>query len=781
MIQERLSEAIRQKVESLYRKDYRLTFYERTQYLIDSEHLFEGLPYALRYGKTFDYMLRRVSVPIEPGERIVGSVKEIIPTDEQIELVNDMTRCWWDIPDEEIQRKILWFYSYNWLRRRPPWFYSFGHLGLEWKKILRIGLGGYNAEARQRLLQNDVQGDPSKREFVEGALLCYLALEAYIERYARTAEELARTCSDESLRGGYETTARICGRVSAEPPQSFHEALQLLWLIIVPLMKVCGCGVFDLGRMDQYLLPYYRRDLESGALTREQALEIIVEFFYKNNEIMSPADHMSIEDVKTDFTLEMTFDDPNYLIVGGLLADGSPGVNELSHLLIEAQAALRLRNPFVVVRYYPGIDEDFWEKTCDAMRDNATIVVYNDQTVIPALTAYGIREEDAVDYGFYGCNDPDLTGKQGGLRQLWFNLLLPLELALNKSRQKFKAAPPPGQTQFALRERMIGLMTGEYHGLETKPLEVISGIDDLLAEYKKQVRFLLSDYRAAFDADVALEQRYNRGRIRIEDCFLHGPMDRAMTWNDGGSLYNVLTVQGSGIASVADSLAAIQKLVFEDRELELTKLAEILEDDYEGAEKLQRRVRYRFPKFGNDIAWVDELAGKVAEIFCDEVARQNQDEHLYRFVPTLSTDRDFTTMGRIVGATPDGRRRMEPISENQSPTEGADTQGLTALLNSVSRIPFHRITGGPLNLRIHPTAVEGHGGVKILAALLQAYLETGGMQVQINVVSKEQLLDAQKNPDRYRGLCVRVVGYSAYFVQMGRKAQEEVIRRTEHA
>jgi len=768
MITERVSERIRERVEALYTKDYRLTFYERIEALIDSEHMFEGLPYALRYGKTLDYILGRVSVPIEAGERILGSVKEIIPTDEQVRLVNEMTHRWWDIPDEEIQRRILWFYSWNWLRRRPPWFYSFGHLGLEWARTLRLGLGGYAAEASRRLEQEDVQADPSRREFVEGGILCYQALQGYVARYASAAEG-ARL----------QAAAERCRRLSTEPAESFHDALQLLWLIIVPLMKVCGCGVFDLGRMDQYLLPYYRRDIESGALSRDEALELITEFFYKNNEIMSPADHMSIEDEKVDFTLEMTFDDPNYLIVGGLLADGSPGVNELSHLMVEAQGALCLRNPFMVVRYYDGIDEGFWEKTCAAMRDNATIVIYNDETMIPAHKSYGIAQEHAVDYGFYGCNDPNITGKQGGLRQLWLNLLLPLELVLNRSRQKFEAPLPPGASQFPLRERMIGLMTAEYHGLVGRPLEEISSMDELLEEYRKQVRFLLADYRGAFDADVALERQYNRGRIRIEDCFLDGPMDKALSWNDGGTPYNVLTLQGSGIASVADSLAAIQKLVFEDREMTLSELAEILRADYRGHEELQRRLRYRFPKFGNDIPWVDELAARAAEVFCDEVARQNEGGHLYRFLPTLSSDRDFTCMGGIVGATPDGRRALDPMSENQSPTEGADTEGLTALLNSAAALPFHRLTGGPLNLRIHPSAVEGEGGLTVLAAALRTYMENRGMQVQLNVVSSEQLRDAQAHPDRYRGLCVRVVGYSAYFVQMGRKAQEELIRRTE--
>ena len=779
MVKEQLSARMREKVGELYAKDYRLTFFERLELLMQSEPLFAGEPYSLRYARTLDYILQRISLPLEPGELIAGGVKEIVPSAEQVEWANALSRKWWDLSDDEIQRRILWYYSPNWLRRRPPWFYSFGHLGLEWEKLLRIGLGGYEAEARQRLEGEDLRGDPDRRAFVEAALLCYQALERYIRRYAQEAAQAATACPE--AEHGLERIAAACARVSSEPPTSLQEALQLLWLIILPLMKVCGCGVFDFGRMDQYLLPFYRRDLESGALSREGARELILEFFYRNNQIMSPADHMSIEDRQTDFTLEVVFDDPNYLIVGGRLPGGEPGVNELSHLLVEAQAALRLRNPFMVVRYYAGIDEEFWLKTCAAMRDNATIILYNDETMIPALTSYGIPAREAADYGFYGCNDPDLTGRQGGLRQLWFNLLLPLELVLNPALQKTDPDRAAGGSQFSLRERMIGLMTGRYWGIRTRALEEIASLDELLEEYRQQLAFLLADYRRAFDVDIALEARVNRGRFRIEDCFLRGPLQRALTWNDGGSLYNVLTLQGCGIASVADSLAAVDQLVFQDGTLKLAELGAVLAEDFRGAEELRRRLRYQLPKFGNDLPRVDELAARVVNIFCDEVQACNRGEPLYTFLPTLSTDRDFAAMGRIVGATPDGRKAGEPLSENQSPSEGADREGLTALLNSASRLPFARITGGPLNLRIHPSAVKGAEGAKNLAALLRTYLERGGMQVQLNVASRAQLLEAQEHPERYRGLCVRVVGYSAYFVQMGRRAQDELIRRTEHS
>lgn len=782
MIAEAAVDRLQERIDALFEKDYRMTFYERIEALMDGERLFRDDPFPVRYGKILRHTLDSMTVVIYPRERIVGAVKEIIPSEEQVRYVNELTDRWWNRAPEEIQKDIPCFYSYNWLRRRAPFFHSFGHLGFEWERMLSLGLRGYKRKAEERLRSPDVAADQEKKDFLRGVLICYDALSDFMKRYAEEAGERAEATENPEERAQYEATRDTCNRLSEEPPQSFHEALQFLWLIVMPLMKVAGCGVFDLGRMDQYLLPYYEADVQSGKLSRDEAHDLLVEFFFKNNEIMSPVDHMSLEQPGTDFTLEMTFDDPNYIIVGGKLENGEPGVNDLSFLFVEAHHTLGLRNPFMVVRYYSGIDEDFWEKTCAAMRDNADIVLYNDNTVVPALTRYGVREEDAVNYGYYGCNDPDVTGKQGGLRQFWINLVLPLDLTLRPDKQDPNYSPeePPEESQFTLEERMIGLLRSNYRGAVTRPLDEIGSIDELLEEYRMQLRLLLGDYRKAINKDIELEQRTYAGKMRIEDCFLEGPVDRACTWNNGGSIYNVITVQGSGIATVIDSFAAIEKLVFREGRYTLPELSNILSENFRGHEDLREELRYTFPKFGNDIPWVDEIGRMVVEVFSDEVQRQNDPSYLYRFFPTLSTDRDFTVMGEIIGATPDGRYEYEQISENQSPSPGAEQNGLTAVLNSVSTLPFDRITGGPLNLRIHPSAIEGRDGLKALSALLSTYMDEGGMQAQINAVSREQLEEAQRNPDKYRTLSVRVTGYSAYFVQMGKKAQDEIINRTEY-
>jgi trans-4-hydroxy-L-proline dehydratase len=777
-----LEKWVADSVANWFQKDAHATFYERIQCLMDSEPLYRDLPFAVRYGKTLAYTLERISVPIHPDERIVGSVKEIVPDREQRAAAERFMGAWWKDGPESIQQGIRFFYSYGWLKNRAPWFHSFGHLALDWERLVGEGLGSFEALARRTLARPEMERDPDRRSFLEGAILCIEALSAYVRRWAAEEARQAAHCAEPARAAKLRRMAASLEHLTTGPARSFHEALQLVWLVAMPLQKVCGCGVFNYSRMDQYLLPFYRRDLAAGTLTRDEALSLLHEFYDKNNEIFSPTDHMSQEVEATSSTLEVAYDDPNYVILGGLLPGREPGVNELTELFVQAAHDLRLRNPFIVFRWYRGLDPAVWRRVVAAMRDNATIIVYDDETMIPAFQAYGVEERDAFGYGLYGCNDPNIPAKEGGLRQLWFNLARPFELAMNRGDSPMAPLGGEGvkrQTQHSLEDRMIGIQTGPYYGPRTRPLEEMRSIDDLLEAYREQVRFLLRDYRAGLERDLEVERRASAGRIRIEDCFLQGTLETATTWNDGGTRYHKITVQGSGLATAIDCFAAVEQLVFRDRVVTLPELQDILKENWAGHEDMRARLVRKTPKFGNDVEWVDALARKVADVFCDEVAACNEPRYLYAFFPCISTDRDFTTMGKWVGATPDGRRAGQQVSENTSPTEGADGAGLTALLNSVARLPMHRFTGGPLNVRLHPSAVAGPRGVELLAAALQTYFEAGAMNVMINVVSREQLLDAQVHPDKYRSLCVRVTGYSAYFTQMGRQAQDELIRRTE--
>lgn len=767
-----MKNTLRQKIAGWLTKDYRMTFMERIHLLEESEKKFEHLPYALRYGETLRYILERVSLPVDNDELLIGSVVEEIPTEEEAVRITAMYRSWWNLPDEEIQKKILWFYSDGWLKCRPPWFYSFGHLAPDWEGLINRGLDELADNARASLNEFTAAGNPDsdRVRFLQGAIICYEAIQLYIERYAQSAHEAGRIEQSENLR-----------KLAHQPAESLEDALQLIWFLTLVMAKVAGCGVLNYDRMDLYLYPFFRSDIDSGKITREEALDLIEDFYFKNNEIMLPVDHMSQETKEVQAMLEVTYDDPNYLTIGGLRADGSSAVNELSYLLLKATAQLKLRNPYMVVRWHPGIDQAFWRRTVEAMRDNATVVVYNDSTMIPALRRMGVEEPEVFDYGFFGCNDPVIGPYEGGLRQLWFNLARPLQLAMYQGNDPMQPAEQlePENCQYSLRDRMIGLMTGPYYGLPTMDPREMKNMDDFIEAYRRQVFYLLSNYRQGFEQDRELEMIENKGRIRIEDCFLKGTIENAETWNDGGTKYHKIVAQATGLATVADSLYAIDKLVFQEKSMSMNELLDLLSDNYESAPDMMLKLKKRYAKFGNDIPEVDRYADLVTNIYCDAIESVNGPQYLYQLWPTLSSDRDFTTMGLDVAATPDGRVAGEQLSENQSPAAGADRHGLTAMFNSLMNVPFDRITGGPLNVRIHPSAVQGDDGLSDLAAVFETYMKGGGMQLQINVVDSKQLREAQKHPDQYRDLCVRVTGYSAFFVQMGRKAQEELIRRTE--
>ena len=762
------NKVVEKKLDAWFKRNPHVATMERIQYMFETEKLFENEPNAIRYGHSLDYILSKISVPVDPEMEIVGEMIMRLPTEEEKNnIVKEYTR-WWNIPLEERHKQILFYYSEGWLRCRPYWFFSLGHLALDWEALINEGFAGLKKRAEDRLKNSC---NKEQKEFLEGAIICYEAFSKFYKRYA-----------DEARKNNRDDIADNLEQVSEGPALTFAQALQQIWLLVMIVQKICGCGVLNYSRMDKYLRPLYEQDIKSGKLTKEHAVSLLEEFFYRNNEIMAQTDHMSLDTDTTKETLEVAFDDPNYLTLGGLNADGSSAVCELSFVMLQAAWNLKIRCPFIVVRYHEGIDKDFWKLCCDAMRDNATVVIYNDETMIPALKYFNVDSPEVYDYGFWGCNDPNIPAYEGGLRQLWMNLLKPLELALNEGDYPMQPKPENYSTdcEFSLEDRMIGLMTGPYYGLKTKPLDEIKTMDDFLEIYESQVEYLISEFRKGFEKDFAIEQKNTFGKIRIEDCFLKGTIENAVTWSEGGTKYHKIVAQGCGLSSTINALYAIEKVVFIDKKLKLSQLAEILRNNYEGHEDLHLYLKNKIDKFGNDIEAVDKYAKIVTDIFIRAIDKYNGPQYLYQMWPTYSTDRDFTLMGSFVGATPDGRMAAEALSENQSPDEGTDLSGTTAMLNSLSTVPFNRITGGPLNLKLHPSAVKGEDGLEALAALFKTYMQNGGMQLQINVLDSKILREAQKNPDKYRSLCVRVTGYSAFFVEMGKKAQDEMIKRTEH-
>ncbi len=768
---------IEKSIHQWFEKSEEATFYERIELFQEGWKLHESKSCAERYGSVLSHILDRMSVVIREEELLVGAVKEIIPDDEQRAFAEALVEeRWGGVTEEQKQEWISFYYSPGWIKRRHPDFFTFGHLAFNWDTLIEKGLLWYVKKAEGLLDAGTYAGNEEKESFLKGAILAYEGIINFIRRYAAEAKSLSASAPTPEEKTRLEEISALCGRIAEGPANSFREALQLIWFVTLASQKVAGCGVFCFSRMDQYLLPFYEKDRTEGRLSRDEALVLIEDFYNKNNDIMTAADHMSQEASNVVNNLEVTYDDPNYIIIGGWLKPGVSGVNELSFLFIRAAREMRLRNPFIVVRYHEGIDNAFWMDVADAMRRNATVVIYNDETMLPALKEYGIEEEDAYTYGYFGCNDPIIPKKEGGLRQFWVNLPWPVELALNGGEPLMNADQVP-EGNFTLQDRLIGLMYGPLRGVQSRT-EDIKTMDDFLRLYRENLSLLMRQYREGMEEDYKVEKKYCAGKIRIEDLFLDGTIDEAENWITGGTKYHKIIMQGSGFSTAADSLAAINKAVFQEKRYSLKDLRDAMAANFEGYEEIHAYLK-NCPKYGNDVDEADDFAGTLIDIFCDVMDEMNRERKgLYTYMPTISTDRDFTMQGKKLGASADGRKAGEAVGENQSPSLGADKSGVTALLNSASSIPFDRITGGPLNVMLHPSSVEEEEGLEKLASLFRVYMRKGGMQIQLNVVGHDELVEAQKHPERYKNLCVRVTGYSAYFVQMGKVAQDELIQRT---
>ncbi|MBN1400622.1 MAG: hypothetical protein JXA74_07280, partial [Anaerolineae bacterium] len=619
-------------------------------------------------------------------------------------------------------------------------------------RLLAEGLAGIRrrAEAHLARLEGNDAATRSKRDFLQGAAIACEAIAGYARRYADEAERLAREAPTPERREELLEIAAICRRVPAGPAHTLHEALQAIWLVDLVLHAVVGARDFSPGRMDQYLYPYYRADLSAGRITPEGALELVQCFFLKCSEVIGLADQANAR------KRSLCQDSVQYVVLGGQTASGEDAVNPLSFLCLRA-GYLKLKQPTIKVRYHPGIDRDFWREACRLLRAGGSVGIYNDLVEIPAFTSVGVALADARNYVHYGCCNANVPGKEGSLLERWHSLPKLLELALNEG---------------------VDTLTDERSGAPTPPAETLRTFDDLIEALQAQMRHALEAERAAYppltDDDLA------RCSFTLESIFLEGCIEAGRDWRLGGTAYWHKSQHAVGIGTATDALAAIQTLVYDEGQLSLGALREVLRADFAGHEGLRQRALNRCPKFGNDDPRADAIAARLGELWCDEVLRCNAVPHSVRFWPEIYSYHNNRRLGRQTGATADGRLSGESLSENQSPVYGMDRKGVTACLNSMAKLPFERTPGGGTNLKLHPSAVAGEEGLNALADLIETYFRQGGQHLQFNIVDAAMLRQAQAQPERYRDLSVRVTGYSAYFVTLAPEVQADLIRRTEH-
>jgi formate C-acetyltransferase len=630
-----------------------------------------------------------------------------------------------------------------------------GHTVLD-DKIYRKGMLDFKAEIAQALAALDYASDAAASDRREQLVAMDIACDALIrfaERHATLAEKLATETSDPVRRTELEHLAAVCRHVPSHAPRDLHEALQYYWFCHLGVItELNGWDAFNPGHLDQHLLLFYRKGLSDGTLTPESARELLECFFVKFNNHPAPP--------KVGVTAEEsgTYTDFANINIGGLLADGSDGSNEVSHLLLEIVDEAHLLQPSSNVQVS--------RKTPDMLLKHALRVVrkgygfpslFNADIVVEEQLRQGKTLEDARAGGCSGCVEVGAFGKEAYILTGYFNLPKVLEVALHDG------VDPRTGTR-------LGPSTGRAANLET--------FEDVLHAFESQLRHLID---VKIHGNQIIERLYASEMpapflsVLTDDCIAKG-----RDYNAGGARYNNTFIQAVGIGTITDSLAAIRRLVFEEKGLALTDLVAALDADFAGTETLRARLVNRMPKYGNDDDAADDLMLRVFETAFRLIdGRPTVKGGTYRLEMLPTTCHIY--FGSVCGATPDGRRAGLPLSEGISPVQGADRRGPTAVFNSAAKMDHVKTGGTLLNMKFSPAILAGDEGIDRLAHLVRSYFKADGHHVQFNVVSADTLRRAKVEPEAHRGLIVRVAGYSDYFCDLSEALQDEIITRTEHA
>ena len=680
------------------------------------------------------------------------------------------------------------------------YFYNgVGHVTVKYWEVLETGFEGIMEKAQKELDGCSV-GDGNyakKSHFLEAVILSCKAVIDYAGRYAKLAQEMAAQTSDPVRKQELFVIAENCSRVPAKGAQNFYEACQSFWFVQQLLQMESSGHSISPGRFDQYMYPYYKKDMEAGTITREFAQELMDCIWVKLNDLNKCRDAASAE----GFAGYSLFQN---LIAGGQNKEGEDVTNDLSVMCIQASMHVHLPAPSLSVRVWNGSPHEFLIKAAELTRTGIGLpAYYNDEVIIPALQNRGLSLEDAREYNIIGCVEPQKAGKTEGWHDAaFFNMCRPLELVFSNGMDKGE---------------MVGIPTGDVTQMKT--------FDEFFDAYKKQMEYCIS---LLVNADNAIDVAHaERCPLPFLSCMIDDCLKEGKSVQEGGAVYNFTGPQGFGIANMADGLFAIRKLVYEDKKVSMKELKEALAWNYDkgldaqsagdmtemimkamqkagrnvdastaegllktfmgmkpGEQKTQRFKEIHdmideVPKFGNDIPEVDYFAREVAYTYSKPLQKYNNPRG-GKFQAGLYPVSANVPLGGQTGATPDGRYAHTPVADGVSPSAGKDVKGPTAAATSVSRLDHFIVSNGTLfNQKFHPSALSGREGLEKFVALIRSYFDQKGMHMQFNVVDRETLLDAQKHPEKYKHLVVRVAGYSALFTTLSRSLQDDIIRRTE--
>ncbi|MEE4259671.1 MAG: trans-4-hydroxy-L-proline dehydratase, partial [Bacteroidales bacterium] len=623
------------------------------------------------------------------------------------------------------------------------------------KKMFQKGFIDLKKEVADEISNLDFFNDPdalNKREELKAMDIAADAIILFAKRYADALEELAKDEKNEDQKIELMQMSAICKRVPAHAPQTFHEALQHYWFIHLGVItEVNPWDSFNPGRLDQHLFPFYEKELQEGKLTEESAKELLSSFWIKFNNHPAPT--------KIGVTAKesSTYTDFALINLGGVKEDGSDAVNDLTFVILDVIEEMRLLQPSSMIQVSKKNPDRFIKRTARILKTGfGQPSVFNTDAIIQELLNQGKSLVDARNGGASGCVETGAFGTESYILTGYFNLTKIFEITLHNG---------------------VDPMTGKRIGLQTGDPSAFKSFDELLNAYEKQVKYF-ADIKVK--GSNIIDQVFAENvpvpflSLLIDDCIANGK-----DYNAGGARYNTSYIQGVGLGSLTDILTAIKYHVFDQKKYTIDNLLKAATANFKGADELRNELINNTPKYGNDDDYADVQAVSVFEIFYNAVnGRPNTKGGHFRInmLPTTS----HVYFGSVTGATLDGRLAKKPLSEGISPFQGADRKGPSAVIKSASKIDHLRTGGTLLNQKLTPSLLETEKGLDSMVQLIRAYFRLDGHHIQFNVVTAKTLRKAQKHPENYKDLIVRVAGYSDYFNDLGEELQDEIIRRTEN-
>jgi formate C-acetyltransferase len=736
----------------------------------------------------FKHILENKAVVFNEGELIVGerghkpratpTYPEItVHTRQDLDILDTREKTSYAVDQETkdlYEKEIIPFWKGGSIRDR-----IFKHVSEEWKeafaagvftefmeqrapghtvldgKIYKKGMLDFKRDILRSLESLDLLNDPdafAKREELRAMDIAADALIRFGERHSEKARELAAGETDPQRKAELERIAEVCARVPAHAPRDFWEALQYYWFVHLGVItELNGWDSFNPGRLDQHLHPFYQQGLDEGTLTEEQARELLQAFWVKfNNQPAPPKVGVTAEEsgTYTDFALINT---------GGVKEDGSDGVNDLSYLILDVIEEMRILQPSSMVQISKKNPDRFLKRALKIIKTGfGQPSIFNTDVIVQELMRQGKSVEDARNGGASGCVESGAFGKENYTLTGYFNLPKVLEICLHNG---------------------VDPLTGKKIGIETGDPREFGSFEELMEAFRKQVRHFVD---IKIEGNSIIERLYAEYipapflSLLIDDCIARG-----QDYHDGGPRYNTTYIQGVGLGTISDTLVSVKYNVYDREKLTMARLLEVLDSDFEGEEPLRQALLNKTPKYGNDDDYADDVMRSIFESYYEAVnGRPNTKGGSYRINLLPTTVHVY--FGRMLGASADGRRAHQPLSEGISPVQGSDRKGPTAVVKSAAKIDHARTGGTLLNQKFSPQLLEDEAGIDKLAHLVRSYFSMDGHHIQMNVVKADTLREAQQFPEQYRDLIVRVAGYSDYFCDLNPDLQDEIIRRTEH-